>query len=58
MKFYIYKSEDEFFIVPGKLENTDLGYVGYIGEYDTYNQAKEMVEKYGLINLVKEEAYI
>lgn len=55
MKFYIYENENEYFIVPGKLINTDLGYVGYIGEYENYNQAKETVEKYGLINLVKEE---
>lgn len=55
MKFYVYENEDEFFIIPGKLENTDLGYIGYIGEYDSYNEAKETVEKYGLINLVKEE---
>ena len=55
MKWYVYKNENEIFLVPGKLQATELTYIGYIGEYGSYNEANENLLKYGYVNLVKEE---
>ena len=53
MKWYVYENEKEIFLTPGKLVDSALTFLGYIGEYDSYSEANENLLKYGYVYLIE-----